>query len=76
MAKSKTRGGEKSHRKRVELRNASVKAQMKRKQEMFSKIMEETIKKMKEEQEMSGDTSTSQSVKLNTDGFVQSAEIL
>jgi hypothetical protein len=75
MAKSKKRGGEKAHRKRLNQRNQGVKLQMKKQQQMFTQLMEETMKRMKEEQ-MSGETSTSETVKLNTDGFVQSAEIL
>jgi len=75
MAKSKKRGGEKQHRKRVSSRNKIMKAQITKQQKMFTQIMEETMKRMKEEQ-LSGDTNTSESFKLNTDGFIQSSEVL
>jgi hypothetical protein len=35
MAKSKKRGGEKAHRKRLNQRNQGVKLQMKKQQQMF-----------------------------------------
>jgi hypothetical protein len=79
MGKSKLRGGAKAHRKRVQERNARLKNVMKKQQAMFQSAMMEQLEKMREM--YSGETetdevSTSQSINLNTDGFVQSAEII
>jgi hypothetical protein len=79
MGKSKLRGGAKAHRKRVNARNQNIKSQMKKQEKMFQDAFMEQIEKMRES--MSGETqnqetSTSETIKLNTDGFVQSAEII
>lgn len=74
MPKSKLRGGAKAHRKRVKARNERIKAETKKQQKMFQDAFMEQIEKMR--MDMSGDTETSQTVNLNTDGFVQSAEII
>lgn len=76
MAQSKKRGGATAHRKRVMARNKSIKGEMKREQKMFQDAMMEQIEAIRK---MSGETEnddlvTSESVKLNTDGFIQSAE--
>jgi hypothetical protein len=76
MPKSKKRGGEKSHRKKISLRNTTVKSEIKKQQKMFQDAMLEQLEAYKEK--MSGETKseTTESIKLNTDGFVQSSEIL
>ena len=74
MGKSKVRGGAKAHRKRVKARNERLKGIAKKQQKMFQDAFMEQIEKMRTD--MSGDTNTSQTVNLNTDGFVQSAEII
>lgn len=71
MPKSKQRKG---HKQRVANRNTIIKAEIKKQKILFEQAMMEQINAMKEK--MSGDTNTSETIKLNTDGFVQSAEIL
>ena len=51
----------KEHRRKVQARNLRIKADTKKREKAF---------------QMSGDTDTSETVNLNTDGFVQSAEII
>jgi hypothetical protein len=79
MAKSKLRNGAKAHKKRVENRNSKMKSEMKKQQNLFQQSMMEQLELMK--QKFSGETenqevSTSETVNLNTDGFIQSAEII
>ena len=79
MGKSKLRGGAKAHRKRVNARNQLIKSQIKKQEKMFQDAFMEQLEKMRES--ISGETqyqetSTSETIKLNTDGFVQSAEII
>ena len=64
----------KEHRKRVQARNAKLKAESNRQKKIFEKAMEEQIELMKSK--MSGDTEQKESITLNTDGFVQSSNIL
>jgi hypothetical protein len=79
MAKSKLRNGAKVHRKRVESRNSNIKSEMKKQQNLFQQSMMEQLELMK--QKFSAETknqevSTSETINLNTDGFIQSAEII
>ena len=79
MAKSKLRNGAKVHRKRVESRNSNIKSEMKKQQNLFQQSMMEQLELMK--QKFSGETenqevSNSETINLNTDGFIQSAEII
>ena len=79
MAKSKLRNVAKVHRKRVENRNSNIKSEMKKQQNLFQQSMMEQLELMK--QKFSAETenqevSTSETINLNTDGFVQSAEII
>jgi hypothetical protein len=71
MPKSKQR---KDHKKKVDNRNTIIKAEIKKQKILFEQAMMEQINAMKEK--MSEETTTSETIKLNTDGFVQSAEIL
>ena len=64
----------KEHRKRVQARNAKLKAESNRQKKIFEKVMEEQIELMKSK--MSGETEQKESITLNTDGFVQSSNIL
>ena len=64
----------KEHRKRVQARNAKLKAESNRQKKIFEKAMEEQIELMKSK--MSGETEQKESITLNTDGFVQSSNIL
>ena len=79
MAKSKLRNGAKAHKKRVVNRNSNIKGEMKKQQNLFQQAMMEQLDLMK--QKFSAETenqevSTSETVNLNTDGFIQSAEII
>ena len=79
MAKSKLRNGAKVHKKRVVNRNSNIKGEMKKQQNLFQQAMMEQLDLMK--QKFSAETenqevSTSETINLNTDGFVQSAEII
>ena len=79
MAKSKLRNGAKVHKKRVVNRNSNIKSEMKKQQNLFQQSMMEQLELMK--QKFSAETenqevSTSETINLNTDGFVQSAEII
>jgi hypothetical protein len=47
MAKSKKRGGEKAHRKRLETRNKSLKAEQSAMQKLFNESMKAQIEEMK-----------------------------
>ena len=79
MAKSKKRGGEKAHRKRVATRNQNIKSQVKKQEKMFQDAFMEQLEKMRETfsaETENKEISTSETVKLNTDGFVQSSEII
>ena len=64
----------KEHRKKVQARNARLKSESNRQKKIFEKVMEEQIELMKSK--MSGDTEQKESITLNTDGFVQSSNIL
>jgi hypothetical protein len=75
MPKSKKRGGEKAHRKRVTVRTASVKAEMDKQRRMFEENLEK-LRELAKQKENEEEVNTSETVNLNTDGFVQSAEIL
>ena len=74
MPKSKLRGGAKAHRKRVKARNERNAIEIKKKQKLMQEMFMKQLEKMK--LEMSGETNTAETVNLNTDGFVQSAEII
>lgn len=57
MAKSKVRGGKKTHRKKVEQRNKDLKAQQNAMQKLFNESMKAQIEALKQkEAEMSGAT--------------------
>lgn len=74
MPKSKLRGGAKAHRKRVKARNERNAIETKKRQKLMQEMFMKQLEKMK--LEMSGETNTAETVNLNTDGFVQSAEII
>lgn len=74
MPKSKLRGGAKAHRKRVKARNERNAIEIKKKQKLMQEMFMKQLEKMK--LEMSGETNTAETVNLNTDGFVQSSEII
>lgn len=78
MAKSRKRGGEKAHRRRVQNRNKNLENMAKNQQKLFQRLMMEQVEKLRAEQ--SGTTeqevSTSQSIQFNTDGFKQSENLL
>lgn len=76
MAKSKKRGGEKAHRKRLMSRNNNIKGQIKRQEKLFIETMEKQLEAYKNQLSAETETNTSENVKLNTDGFIQSSEIL
>ncbi len=79
MGKSKLRGGAKAHRKRVNARNQLIKSQIKKQEKMFQDAFMEQLEKMRESisgETQNQETSNSETIKLNTDGFVQSAEII
>jgi len=73
MPKSKKRGGEKAHRKRVKLNTVNAKKQVAKAQKMFQDVMMEQIEAMK--QASSGETENKETTNEPT-GFVQSAENL
>ena len=73
MPKSKKRGGEKAHRRRVKLNTANAKKQVEKAQKMFQDAMMEQIEAMK--QASSGETENQEATNETT-GFVQSAENL
>ena len=73
MPKSKKRGGEKAHRKRVRQNTANAKKQIAKAQKMFQDAMMEQIEAMR--QKASGDTENQQTTNEPT-GFIQSAENL
>jgi len=73
MPKSKKRGGEKVHRKRVKLNTVNAKKQVEKAQKMFQDAMMEQIEAMK--QAASGETENKETANETT-GFVQSAENL
>ena len=70
MPKSKKRGGEKAHRKRVKLNTVNAKKQVEKAQKMFKDAMMEQIEAMR--QASSGDTENKET-ENETTGFVQSA---
>ena len=73
MPKSKKRGGEKAHRKRVKLNTVNAKKQVAKAQKMFQDAMMEQIEAMR--QASSGETENKEITNEPT-GFVQSAENL
>ena len=73
MPKSKKRGGEKAHRKRVKLNTVNAKKQVEKAQKMFQETMMEQIEAMR--QASSGETENKETANETT-GFVQSAENL
>jgi hypothetical protein len=78
MAKSKKRGGATAHRKRITVRNQKIKGEMKKQSNLLKEAMMEQLEKLRSE---SGDTQnaeivTGEEIKLNTDGFIQSPEII
>jgi len=73
MPKSKKRGGEKAHRKRVKLNTVNAKKQVAKAQKMFQETMMEQIEAMR--QAASGETENKETANETT-GFVQSAENL
>ena len=73
MPKSKKRGGEKAHRKRVKLNTVNAKKQVEKAQKMFQETMMEQIEAMR--QASSGETENQEATNETT-GFVQSAENL
>jgi hypothetical protein len=58
MAKSKKRGGETAHRKKVEARNQQIKGQQNAMQKLFNESMKTQLEELKKQREveMSGDT--------------------
>lgn len=61
MPKSRKRGGEKAHRKRVQKNNVRVKAQQSAMQKLFNESMRLQIEEMKKKHEAeSGKTETTQ----------------
>jgi len=64
----------KEHRKKVQARNQKIKADTKKREKMFQEMFMKQLEAMKGQ--MSGDTNTAQTINLNTDGFVQSSEII
>jgi hypothetical protein len=64
----------KEHRKKVQARNARLKSESNRQKKIFEKAMEEQIELMKSK--MSGETKEESTISLNTDGFIQSSNIL
>jgi hypothetical protein len=62
MAKSKKRGGEKAHRKRLQTRNNSLKAEQSAMQKLFNESMKAQIEALKQKDalEASGLTANSQ----------------
>lgn len=66
MSKSKKRGGEKAHRKRIQARNTLIKTKQRKLQEMFQKEMMAQFEKMKEEASKDAENNN-----LDNDGFVQ-----
>ena len=64
----------KEHRRKVQARNLRIKADTKKREKEFQEMFMKQLDNMK--LQMSGDTDTSETVNLNTDGFVQSAEII
>ncbi len=51
MAKSKKRGGDKAHAKKVEARNQKVNAEKKAMQNLFNKSMQEQMEELKKKYE-------------------------
>jgi hypothetical protein len=74
MPKSKLRGGVKAHRKRIKARNERIAIEVKKRKKLMQEMFMKQLEEMK--LQMSGDTNTAETVNLNTDGFVQSAEII
>jgi hypothetical protein len=70
MPKSKKRGGEKVHRKRVQRNTMNSKKQIEKAQQMFKDAMMEQIEAMR--QKASGETENKE-ITNETTGFVQSA---
>lgn len=64
----------KEHRRKVQARNARLKADANRQRKIFEKAMEEQMNMLRAE--MSGSTEQKDSITLNTDGFIQSSEVL
>jgi hypothetical protein len=62
MAKSKKRGGEKAHRKRLQTRNNSLKAEQSAMQKLFNESMKAQIEALKQKDalEASGITANAQ----------------
>jgi hypothetical protein len=59
MAKSKKRGGEKEHRRRIQARKVNVDAQKNAMQKLFNESMKAQIEELKKKYESeSGDTKT------------------
>lgn len=70
MPKSKKRGGEKAHRKRVKRNTINAKKQIEKAQKEFQSAMMEQIEAMR--QKISGETENKETSNETT-GFVQSA---
>jgi hypothetical protein len=62
MAKSKKRGGEKAHRKRLQIRNNALKAEQSAMQKLFNESMKAQIEALKQKDalEASGITANAQ----------------
>lgn len=73
MPKSKKRGGEKAHRKRVKLNTVNAKKQVEKAQKMFQDAMMEQIEAMRE---ASSANTENQETTNELIGLVQSAENL
>jgi hypothetical protein len=70
MPKSRKRGGDKVHRRRVQNRNKNIDTMMKTQQKLFERAMLEQINKVRNSSgDTSNDITTSQNIKLNTEGF-------
>ena len=73
MPKSKKRGGEKAHRKRVAIRTASVKAKEKRERQLFESAMMEQIEQMR--QSMSAKTENNETSNESAESIQETTNI-
>ena len=69
MPKTKKRGGQKAHSKRVKQRNELIKGRINKAQKLFDEAMKEQLEKMKES--MSGMTENSEVVEEQTNDTFQ-----
>jgi hypothetical protein len=76
MPKTKKRGGEKAHRKRVVARNLKLKSDMRKQSQLFKEAMMEQLEAIRNStgNTENSEITTSELVNLKTDGFIQSDE--